>query len=251
MSSCVTPWLMVVTVTSFAVRSAAHADVLADASHTTFCGDTERLAADTAAIACALRQHLAVPDHGLFSIHHDSDAVGDALEPQAVVHHFPIGAVPDPEMPRPISLFLAAHATAGRQAAPIGAEADLSVHARRVRVAVFLQITANFPRFVSLADVDHASLLVCKRTGSFHCPGGKWPVAPQTTTPLAVSGRSLPASAEIPEQRTRGDFTNTTNTRAVIDACRPWHWRGRFPMVNMPSLEERRRARQRFGYLLK
>jgi 4-hydroxy-3-polyprenylbenzoate decarboxylase len=37
----------------------------------------------------------------------------------------------------------------------------------------------------------------------------------------------------------------------IIDACRPWHWRDKFPKVNAPSPEEARLARQKFGYLLK
>ena len=39
------------------------------------------------------------------------------------------------------------------------------------------------------------------------------------------------------------------SNRAVIDACRPWHWRDQFPKVNMPTPEERRIARERFGHL--
>lgn len=44
---------------------------------------------------------------------------------------------------------------------------------------------------------------------------------------------------------------NFTNSRAIIDACRPFHWRDKFPKVNMPSPETARRAREKFGYLLK
>ena len=51
-----------------------------------------------------------------------------------------------------------------------------------------------------------------------------------------------------PEKREEHDFTNS---RAIIDACRPWHWRDKFPKVNAPPPEARRLARQRFGYLLK
>jgi 4-hydroxy-3-polyprenylbenzoate decarboxylase len=50
-----------------------------------------------------------------------------------------------------------------------------------------------------------------------------------------------------PEDRARGNFTNS---RAIIDACRPWHWRDRFPRVNQLSPEALRRAREKFGYLL-
>ena len=42
---------------------------------------------------------------------------------------------------------------------------------------------------------------------------------------------------------------DNTNSRAVIDACKPWHWRGKFPAVNAPSPQERSVALQKFGYL--
>jgi 4-hydroxy-3-polyprenylbenzoate decarboxylase len=38
-----------------------------------------------------------------------------------------------------------------------------------------------------------------------------------------------------PERKARGDFTNS---RAIIDACRPWHWRDAFPKVNAPTPEQ-------------
>ena len=50
-----------------------------------------------------------------------------------------------------------------------------------------------------------------------------------------------------PEKRERGDFTNS---RLIIDACRPFHWRDQFPPVNKPSAELAREARQRFGWIL-
>jgi len=51
-----------------------------------------------------------------------------------------------------------------------------------------------------------------------------------------------------PERKAAGDYTNS---RAVIDACRPWHWRDKFPAVNMPSAEERRLGLQKFGHLMR
>ena len=36
----------------------------------------------------------------------------------------------------------------------------------------------------------------------------------------------------------------------LIDACKPFHWRDKFPKVNMPSAETARRAKEKFGYLL-
>ena len=43
---------------------------------------------------------------------------------------------------------------------------------------------------------------------------------------------------------------NTTNSRAIIDACRPFHWRDQFPAVNAPSREAASEARGRFAWLL-
>jgi UbiD family decarboxylase len=60
---------------------------------------------------------------------------------------------------------------------------------------------------------------------------------------------STPLDPRIePERRAAGDFTNN---RAIIDACRPWYWRDKFPKVITSSLEDRRLARKRFGYFLK
>jgi 4-hydroxy-3-polyprenylbenzoate decarboxylase len=41
-----------------------------------------------------------------------------------------------------------------------------------------------------------------------------------------------------------------THSVAVIDACRPWHWRDQFPPTNAPSPETARKAREKFGWLL-
>ena len=50
-----------------------------------------------------------------------------------------------------------------------------------------------------------------------------------------------------PEEKAKG---NMTNSRAIIDACRPFHWKDDFPPVNAPTPEEARAAREKFGYLL-
>ena len=39
--------------------------------------------------------------------------------------------------------------------------------------------------------------------------------------------------------------------RAVIDACRPFHWKDDFPKTTAPSPAEAREAMERFGYLLR
>ncbi|WP_206812851.1 UbiD family decarboxylase [Paradesulfitobacterium ferrireducens] len=59
---------------------------------------------------------------------------------------------------------------------------------------------------------------------------------------------STPLDPRIsPDQKAQG---NHTNSRAVIDATRPWEWRNEFPRVNYPSPEITKLAREKFGYLL-
>lgn len=50
-----------------------------------------------------------------------------------------------------------------------------------------------------------------------------------------------------PDDKAKGKLVNS---RAVIDATRPYEWRNRFPHVNMPSPEVARKAREKFSYLL-
>jgi len=60
---------------------------------------------------------------------------------------------------------------------------------------------------------------------------------------------STPLDPRIsPENKEQG---NNTNSRAVIDATRPWEWKESFPAVNYPSLELEKLAREKFGYLLR
>jgi UbiD family decarboxylase len=57
-----------------------------------------------------------------------------------------------------------------------------------------------------------------------------------------------PADPRLPpEKRAVGDMTHSV---AVIDACRPFHWRDKFPPANTPSPEVARKAREKFGWLL-
>ena len=66
---------------------------------------------------------------------------------------------------------------------------------------------------------------------------------------LGLNAWSTPLDPRIePERKAAGDYTNS---RAVIDACRPWHWRDKFPKVNVPTPEERRMAQEKFGHLFK
>jgi len=49
-----------------------------------------------------------------------------------------------------------------------------------------------------------------------------------------------------PDDRKAGKIYNS---RAIIDACRPFHWKDEFQKVNAPSPEARREAWDRWGYL--
>lgn len=72
---------------------------------------------------------------------------------------------------------------------------------------------------------------------------------PATSIDIIRGAWSTPLDPRIePERKAAGDYTNS---RAVIDACRPWSWRDQFPAVNMPSPQERREALARFGHLMK
>ena len=71
---------------------------------------------------------------------------------------------------------------------------------------------------------------------------------PATSIDIVHKAWSTPLDPRItPDQRAAGDFTNS---RAIIDACRPFHWRDQFPHVNVPSKEVVQKAREKFGYLV-
>jgi 4-hydroxy-3-polyprenylbenzoate decarboxylase len=72
---------------------------------------------------------------------------------------------------------------------------------------------------------------------------------PATSIDIIRNAWSTPLDPRIePERKAAGDYTNS---RAVIDACRPWHWRDKFPKVNVPTPDERRLAQAKFGHLFK
>jgi 4-hydroxy-3-polyprenylbenzoate decarboxylase len=71
---------------------------------------------------------------------------------------------------------------------------------------------------------------------------------PATSVDIIHNMWSSPADPRIaPEARAQG---NLTNSRMVIDATRPFHWRDRFAPVNAPSPEVVKKAKEKFGYLL-
>jgi UbiD family decarboxylase len=71
---------------------------------------------------------------------------------------------------------------------------------------------------------------------------------PATSIDFIKGAWSTPLDPRLdPEDRARGNFTNS---RAIIDACRPFHWRDKFPLVNQLSPAALKKAREKFGYLL-
>ncbi len=72
---------------------------------------------------------------------------------------------------------------------------------------------------------------------------------PATSIDIITNAWSTPLDPRIPrEEKERG---NNTNSRAIIDACRPFHWRDKFPLVNKLSPAEYRKAMEKFGHLLR
>jgi 4-hydroxy-3-polyprenylbenzoate decarboxylase len=72
---------------------------------------------------------------------------------------------------------------------------------------------------------------------------------PATSIDIITNAWSTPLDPRIePERKAKGDFTNS---RAIIDCCKPFWWKDKYPKVNQPSPEVRKLARERFGYLLK
>lgn len=72
---------------------------------------------------------------------------------------------------------------------------------------------------------------------------------PATSMDILRRMRTSPADPRLtPEQREVGDLTNS---RAIIDATRPFDWQDKFPRVNAPSPEIARKAHEKFGYLLR
>jgi len=72
---------------------------------------------------------------------------------------------------------------------------------------------------------------------------------PATSIDIITRTWSTPLDPRLdPEDRAKGNFTNS---RAIIDACRPFHWRDRFPRVNRMSPESLALAQRKFGHLLR
>jgi UbiD family decarboxylase len=72
---------------------------------------------------------------------------------------------------------------------------------------------------------------------------------PATSIDIIRNAWSTPLDPRIePAKRAVGDYTNS---RAIIDACKPFHWRDKFPEGSAPSPEQRRLAWEKFGHLFR
>jgi UbiD family decarboxylase len=70
---------------------------------------------------------------------------------------------------------------------------------------------------------------------------------PATSIDIITNAWSTPLDPRIePWEKEKGNFTNS---RAIIDACRPFHWKDQFPPVNAPSPELAKESRDKWGYL--
>jgi len=71
---------------------------------------------------------------------------------------------------------------------------------------------------------------------------------PATSIDIIKDAWSTPLDPRIPPwEKEKG---NMTNSRAIINACRPFHWKDQYPKVNMPDAETQRLAKEKWGYLL-
>lgn len=118
-------------------------------------------------------------------------------------------------------------------------------HARQAgHVACQCHLAAYSGRYVIVTDddIDVSNLeeliwAMCTRSD------------PATSIDIITNAWSTPLDPRIdPQRRALKDFTNS---RAIIDACRPWHWRESYPKMITGTVEERRENRKRFEYLLR
>jgi len=71
---------------------------------------------------------------------------------------------------------------------------------------------------------------------------------PKDSIQFITGSWDSPADPRLsPEKRA---VRNMTHSVAIIDACKPWHWRDQFPPSNTPSPEVAKKAREKFGHLL-
>jgi 3-polyprenyl-4-hydroxybenzoate decarboxylase len=89
---------------------------------------------------------------------------------------------------------------------------------------------------VDVTDLEHLLWAMLTRTD------------PKESIRFIEGSWDSPADPRLsPERRAAGDMTHSV---AIINACRPYHWRDKFPPTDAPSAAVARKARERFGWLL-
>jgi UbiD family decarboxylase len=89
---------------------------------------------------------------------------------------------------------------------------------------------------VDVTNLDHLLWAMLTRT------------EPKESIQFIQNAWDSPADPRLaPEKRAVGDMTHSV---AVINACKPYHWREKFPPSNTPSPEVTRKAKEKFGWLL-
>ena len=114
------------------------------------------------------------------------------------------------------------------QAAHIAAQCGASAYASKYVVVVDDDI--------DVTQLDHVLWAMLTRTDpieSIQFIKGSWDSGADPALP--------------PERRAVGDMTHSV---ALINACKPYHWKEKFPPSNAPSQELLRRAQEKFGWLL-
>ena len=114
------------------------------------------------------------------------------------------------------------------QAAHVGAQCGASAYGSKYIVVL--------DDDVDVTNLDHMLWAMLTRTDpkeSIQFITGSWDSAADPALP--------------PDRRDSGDLTHSV---ALINACKPYHWRDKFPPTTVPSPEVARKARERFGWLL-
>ncbi|HXF33515.1 MAG TPA: UbiD family decarboxylase [Candidatus Acidoferrales bacterium] len=90
---------------------------------------------------------------------------------------------------------------------------------------------------IDVTDLDQLLWAMCFRSD------------PATSVQIIRDTYSTKLDPSIPPWKK--DAGDTTNSRAIINACRPFHWKGDYPTVNVPDPELYKLAREKWGHLLK
>ncbi len=115
-------------------------------------------------------------------------------------------------------------------------------HAKQVGLVAATSRNADIVRFIVLLDddVDPSNLADVMWAMSTRCEPEEINIVRGTY--CGIFDPRIP-----PERREKGDLTGS---RAIIDACRPYHWRDEFPLVNAVSADLKAKAREKWGQVL-